>query len=95
MKSAGRKMVRAINEADILEEIREDCLRNVKDLISSEKEIFLISNYDTDEWEFDRLIEGISEVLPVLQRERFTLSLTNVTPKCLKRKAKFLKGKFI
>ena len=76
---------RAINEADILKEIREDCLRKVKDLITSEKEIFLISNYDTDEWEFDRLIEGISEVLAVLQRECFTLSLTNVTRKCLKR----------
>ena len=85
---------RAINEADILEEIRQDCIKNVKQLISSEEEIFLISNYDTNEWDFDRLIEAIGEVLPLLQRECFTLSLTNVTRKCLKRKAKFLKGKF-
>ena len=84
---------RAINEADILEEIRQDCIKNVKQLISSEEEIFLISNYDTNEWDFDRLIEAIGEVLPLLQRECFTLSLTNVTRKCLKRKAKFLKGK--
>ena len=85
---------RAINEADILEEIRQDCIKNVKQLISCEEEIFLISNYDTNEWDFDRLIEAIGEVLPLLQRECFTLSLTNVTRKCLKRKAKFLKGKF-
>ena len=70
---------RAINEADILEEIRQDCIKNVKQLISSEEEIFLISNYDTNEWDFDRLIEAIGEVLPLLQRECFTLSLTNVT----------------
>ena len=90
-----KNIERAINEADILEEIRKDCLKNVKDLISSEKEIFLISNYDTDEWDFDRLIEAFSEVLPALQRECFTLSLTNVTRKCLKRKAKFLEGNYL
>lgn len=85
---------RAINEKEILEKIKQNCINNVKNLISSKKEIFLISNYDTDEWDFDRLIEAISEVLPVLQRECFILSLTNVTRECLKRKAKFLKGKF-
>ena len=85
---------RPINEPEILEAIRQDCLNNVKNLISSEKDIFLISNYDTNKWDFDRLIEAISDALPVLQRECLTLSLTNVTRKCLKRKAKFLKGVF-
>ena len=85
---------RPINEVEILETIRQDCTNNVKNLISSEKEIFLISNYDTDEWEFDRLIEAISDALPVLQRECLTLSLSNVTRESLKRKAKFLRGKY-
>ena len=89
-KESGRQ----INEAEILEKIKQDCTKNVGNLISSEKEIFLISNYDKDEWDFDRLIVAISETLSVLQRECFILSLTNVTRECLKRKAKFLKGKF-
>ena len=84
---------RSINEPNILERIRVYCMDNVKDLISSEKEIFLISNYDKDKWDFDRLIEAISDALPVHQRECLTLSLSNVTRECLKRKAKFLKGK--
>ena len=84
---------RSINEPEILERIRQNCMDNVKGLISSEKEIFLISNYDKEKWDFDRLIEAISDALPVLQRECLTLSLSNVTRESLKRKAKFFKGK--
>jgi hypothetical protein len=68
-------------------------MKYVKNLISSEKEIFLISNYHKDKWDFDRLIEAITEALPIRQRECLTLSLSNVTRECLKRKARFLKGK--
>ncbi|CAB3999842.1 interferon-inducible GTPase 5-like [Paramuricea clavata] len=39
---------RSINEQEILEKMNKDCIDNVKDLISSEKEIFLISNYHKD-----------------------------------------------
>ena len=84
---------RPINEAEVLQNIREKCVHNMKDVITNEKEIFLISNCHKDKWDFDRLIEAISEALPVHQRECFTLSLSNVTRNCLKRKAEFLKGK--
>ena len=81
------------DEPKILEKIRKECMKYVEDFISSEKEVFLISNYHTDKWDFDRLIKAISDALPVHQRECLALSLTNVTRECLKRKAKFLKGK--
>ena len=81
-----------VSEAEILELIREDCMMYFEDLISTEKEIFLISNYHTDKWDFDRLIEAISAALPIVQRECLTLSLSNVTRNCLKRKAKILRG---
>ena len=87
------KQKKPINEAEILEKIRNNLMGNVSNLISSEKEIFLISNYYTNKWDFDRLIEAISDRLPVLQRECLTLSLSNVTRNCLKRKARFFKGK--
>jgi GTPase Era involved in 16S rRNA processing len=87
-----RACTSSVGEAEILKTIRQDCMYNLKGLVSSEKEIFLISNYYTDKWDFDRLIEAMSETLPVRQRERLTLSLSNVTRECLKRKAKFLKG---
>ena len=84
---------RSINESETLETIRKDCMENVKN-IPNTKEIFLIGNYDRDKWDFDRLIEAISDALPVLQRECLTLSLTNVTCECLKRKAELLRGKY-
>jgi hypothetical protein len=80
------------DEAAILKTIKKNCTGNLKGLISNEKEIFLISNYDKDKWDFDRLIEAISEALPFRQRECLTLSLTNVTRECLHRKAKILRG---
>ena len=82
-----------INEAAMLQEIKSKIVYNVKNLASSEKEIFLIGNYDKDKWDFDRLIEAISNALPVRQRETLTYSLSNVTRECLKRKASFLKGR--
>ena len=87
------KKGKSVNEAEILEKIRKYCFENVKNLISSEKEIFLISNYNKEKWDFDRLISAISDALPIRQRECLTLSLSNVTRECLKRKAKIFKGK--
>ncbi len=84
---------KTINEEEILEKIRNKCMNHVKDLISNERNIFLISNYDKEKWDFDRLIEAISVALPVIQSECLTLSLSNVTRECLKRKAKIFKGK--
>jgi hypothetical protein len=44
----------------MLEKIKKYCFENVKDYISSENEIFLISNYDQEKWDFCRLIKAIS-----------------------------------
>jgi predicted GTPase len=84
----------AINEEAILRKIKSNCMDNVKDLISSEKEIFLIGNYNKDKWDFNRLVEAISNALPVRQREALTCSLSNVTRECLQRKARILKGRY-
>ena len=81
-----------INEQEVLEEIRSYCYANVKDLIHSEVDIFLISNYQREKWDFDRLIEAIENVLPDRQRECLILSLTNVTRECIKRKANHFRG---
>ncbi|XP_028404307.1 interferon-inducible GTPase 5-like isoform X2 [Dendronephthya gigantea] len=90
-----KKGGKPINEEETLEKIKKDCFENVTDLICSEKEVFLISNYDTNKWDFDRLILAISDALPILQRECLTISLTNITRECLKRKARFLKAKAV
>ena len=80
MKNESRK--RNFDENKTLKYVREEVYKTAKHLISSEKEIFLISNYVTNKWDFGRLTSAISEALFVLQRE----FLTNATRECLKRK---------
>ena len=63
------KRKRAYNEEKMLKEIRKHCMRNVEGLISSENEIFLISNYEPNKWDFERLHAAIINALPVHQRE--------------------------
>ncbi|CAB3999843.1 interferon-inducible GTPase 5-like, partial [Paramuricea clavata] len=60
---------RSFNEEKTWMKIREDCMENVKGLISSENEIFLISNYDPHKWDFPRLHGAIINALPGHQRE--------------------------
>ena len=81
-----------IDEEATLQKIRKYCMDNVKGLISSEKEIFLIGNYDKEKWDFDPLVKAIGKALPILQREVLILSVSNLTRGCLRRKAIFLKG---
>ena len=81
------------NEADMLKEMREYCHEELKEILASESDIFLIDNYFPTEWDFERLVAGIADVLPERRKECFILSLSNVTRNCLKRKARVLKGK--
>ncbi len=81
-----------INEEQMLKKIRKNLTDNVKDLISSEKEIFLLSNYDKNKWDFEPLVKAIGNALPVLQREVLLLSLSNLTRGCIKRNAMILQG---
>ena len=52
----------AMDEKETLQKIRKSTMEKVKDLISNEKEIFLISNYDKNQWDFSRLKNAVSEV---------------------------------
>lgn len=54
----------SFNEEELLQKIRTSCFENVKDLISSEKEIFLISNYKQEKWDFVRLCKAINDASP-------------------------------
>lgn len=60
LKAKTRKA--AIDENVTLQKIRKSITRKVKDLISSEKEIYLISNYDRNKWDFSRLKNAVNEV---------------------------------
>ncbi|CAB4003800.1 interferon-inducible GTPase 5-like, partial [Paramuricea clavata] len=84
-----------IDKEATLRKIRIYCMDNVKGLISSEKEIFLIGNYDKEKWDFDCLVKTIGRALPIVQREGLILSLSDLTRGCLNRKAMFLKARAV
>ena len=86
----------------MLQKIRRNCIDNLVDEagkpISSEDDIFLISNHHPDKWDFSRLTEAILDALPTYKREALTLShsyLTSLSKAILKRKADVLKGRII
>ena len=56
----------------MLTKIRHDCLESLGDLLSNEKDIFLISNHEPDNWEFARLADAILDAVKRCQREALT-----------------------
>ena len=91
------KRKKSFNEADMLRDIRINCLKNLAEegynLISGE-DIFLISNHYPRKWDFDRLTRAILDALPRYQRESLTLSLnalTSLSREIIKRKVDIFK----
>ena len=91
------KRKRSFNEEAMLEKIRRNCVESLGDLLSNERDIFLISNHDPDKWDFVRLTQAILDALTRYQRESLTLSLGNVITRSsddiFQRKVDVLRGR--
>ena len=88
---------KAFNEEEMLNDIRQDCLKNLKGFGADDKVVFLISNHKPVKWDFDRLTQGILDVLPLRQKESLTLSLnllTSLSKDLLTRKVDILRGNY-
>ena len=85
------------NEGAMLEKIRSKYVESLADLLSNERDIFLISNHDPDKWDFVRLTQAILDALTRYQRESLTLALGNVITRSSKdifqRKVDVLRGR--
>ena len=82
---------KSFSEATVLQKIRRNCKENLVDEagnpISSEDDIFLISNHDPDKWDFSRLTEAIH----ILSLN----ALISLSKGILKRKVEVLKRRMI
>ena len=82
---------KSFSEAAVLQKIRRNCKENLVDEagnpISSEDDIFLISNHDPDKWDFSRLTEAIH----ILSLN----ALISLSKGILKRKVEVLKRRMI
>ncbi|CAB4024039.1 interferon-inducible GTPase 5-like [Paramuricea clavata] len=84
------------NEEAMLNDIREDCLKNLERFEAGDEVVFLISNHYPAKWDFARLTQAILDVLPQHQKESLTLSLdllTSHSKDILKRKVEILRGR--
>ena len=65
------------------------------DLLSNQKDIFLISNQfpGNPKWDFKRLTSAILEALLRYQRESLTLTLTHLSANIVKQNVDILKGR--
>ena len=92
VRAGSRK--RSFDEKAMLQKIRSDSAENLGDLLSDERDIFLISNHDRDKWDFARLLQAILDALPTYQRESMVLSLGNsVTTGIFQKKVEVLRGR--
>ena len=84
---------RAFNEGATLNDIRRDCLKNLKRSSFGDIAIFLVSNRKTAKWDFARLQEAILDVLPLRQKQSLTLSLTSHSKNILIKKVAILRAR--
>ena len=93
------KRKRSFNEEAMLEKIRRNCVESLGDLLSNERDVFLISNHDPNKWDFARLTQAILDALTRYQRESLILSLGNasniarLSSDILQRKVDVLRGR--
>ncbi|XP_069057436.1 immunity-related GTPase family Q protein-like [Pleurodeles waltl] len=73
-------------EDAILEEIRNDCEKNLKKAGLPRSKVFLISSFELDKYDFQRLLEELEVELPGHKLRAFLISLPNISQNIIQRK---------
>ena len=77
----------------VLQQIRDNCLANLVHTGVPEPCVFLVSNFDLDDFHFPILEETLLKDLPVHKRYTFVLLLPNLSDASIEMKRAFLKEK--
>uniref|UniRef100_A0A8C9P9P8 IRG-type G domain-containing protein n=1 Tax=Spermophilus dauricus TaxID=99837 RepID=A0A8C9P9P8_SPEDA len=81
------------NEERVLQQIRDNCLANLSYIGVPEPCIFLVSNFNLDNFDFPRLQETLLKDLPAHKRHIFALLLPTFSDASIEIKRDFLKEK--
>lgn len=76
----------------VLQQIREECVRNMKENNIEDPQVFLISNYHVSEYDFPIMMDILTEDLPAQKRHNFMLSSPNITEAAIEAKRDSLKN---
>uniref|UniRef100_A0A452GLT3 IRG-type G domain-containing protein n=1 Tax=Gopherus agassizii TaxID=38772 RepID=A0A452GLT3_9SAUR len=79
------------NEVQILQKIRNYCIKNLRDVGEVSPEVFLICNWKWDKYDFPLLQDTLQNNLDARKRHVFILALPNILAKILEKKKAELK----
>uniref|UniRef100_A0A8C3T8Y0 IRG-type G domain-containing protein n=1 Tax=Chelydra serpentina TaxID=8475 RepID=A0A8C3T8Y0_CHESE len=74
------------NEVRILQEIRENCVKNLSEVGEASPRVFLISGWKLHQYDFHFLQETLEQELDAHKRLTFLLALPNISAKILEKK---------
>ncbi|XP_023969094.2 interferon-inducible GTPase 5-like isoform X1 [Chrysemys picta bellii] len=79
------------SQDSVLQRIRENSEKHLRHQGASNPQVFLLSNWEFDQYDFRLLVDTLEKDLPSLQRLVFLLSLPNLSPKIIEKKKAALK----
>ena len=88
---SGKLRKKSFDESVMLEETKNNCSKELGDLLSKKEDIFLISNHHPEKWDFPKLAEAILDAMPKYKQESLTLALESFSPEIIRRKVEILK----
>ncbi|XP_051878087.1 interferon-inducible GTPase 5-like [Pristis pectinata] len=86
-----RKEYKVINEEEELEKIRSDCIRKLREAGFPDPTVFLISNFEQDQYDFNELNKGLEGDLKNVKKRIFVLALPNLSVEIVQKKNEILK----
>ncbi|XP_059833367.1 interferon-inducible GTPase 5-like isoform X2 [Hypanus sabinus] len=87
MRKGGRNK---INEKEKLDDIRSNCVNNLREAGIRTPPVFLISSFEQDRYDFNRLNKALEDDLPYLKKSIFVLAYANTSVEIVQRKSKML-----
>ncbi|XP_005350245.1 T-cell-specific guanine nucleotide triphosphate-binding protein 1-like [Microtus ochrogaster] len=84
---------KTFNKENVLKKIRKDCSQQLKEVLSFEPQIFLVSNFEMSKYDFPKLESKLLYDLPAHKRQVFMLSLSSATEATINHKRDILKQK--
>ncbi|XP_069496980.1 immunity-related GTPase family Q protein-like isoform X2 [Ambystoma mexicanum] len=86
VNSQGKKRRKLVDTEAMLDDIRKDCEENLRKAGLPRSKVFLISSFELDKYDFQRLQEDLEAELPGYKLRAFLLSLPNISENIIQRK---------
>ncbi|XP_072125845.1 uncharacterized protein [Mobula birostris] len=86
-----RKERKKVNEKEVLEDIRSNCISRLREVGILSPTVFLISSFEQDRYDFNRLNKALEDDLPNVMKSIFVLAYPNRCVEIVQEKSKMLR----